>query len=161
MNKQQGTRLKEPAGFTLVELVMTMVIIGIMAAVAAPRFFSVSLFQARGYADQVKATLRYAQKIATVQNRYICVAFTTNSVTLTYDTTAPGSAHTTATCPGGSLSSPSGQSPYKISAPGSVTLSGATSFYFDTLGKPSAAQTITVAGYATQITVEAGTGYVH
>ncbi|MCX7193492.1 MAG: prepilin-type N-terminal cleavage/methylation domain-containing protein [Proteobacteria bacterium] len=148
-------------GFTLIELVMTMVIIGIMGAVAVPRFFGTSVFQSRGYADQLKATLRYAQKAASAQNRFICVTFAANSITLTYDATQSSSAHVTATCPGSNLAGPSGQIPYKVTAPGGITLSGATAFYFDTLGKPSAAQAITVAGYATPVTVEAETGYVH
>lgn len=146
-------------GFTMVELVMVIVIIGIMGAVAAPRFFGTSVFQSRGYADQLKATLRYAQKTAVAQNRFICVTFASASVTLSLDATAPGSAHATATCPGSSMTSPSGQMPYVVSAPGGVTLSGATSFYFDTLGRPSATQSILVS--STPVTVEAETGYVH
>jgi MSHA pilin protein MshC len=150
-------------GFTLVELVMTMVIIGIMGAVVAPRFFSASVFQSRGFADQMQANLRYAQKMASAQNHFVCVTFATTSITLSLDTTAPGNTHLAATCPGSNLVSPSGQTPYTVTAPGAVTLSGATSFYFDTLGKPSFAttQTIAVSGYATPVTVEAETGYVH
>lgn len=142
-------------GFTLVELVMTMVIIGIMGAVAAPRFFGTSVFQSRGFADQLKATLRYAQKVASAQNRFVCAAFTSNSVALTIGTTSA--------C-GMVLQSPSGGISYVVNAPSGVGFSATpTAFYFDTLGKPSFAttQTIMVNGYATAITVEAETGYVH
>ena len=66
---------------------MTMVIIGIIAAVAAPRFFDSNVFQSRGFADQVQATLRYAQKAAIAQRRFVCVAFTGNSITLTIGAT--------------------------------------------------------------------------
>jgi MSHA pilin protein MshC len=60
-------------GFTLVELIMTMVIVGVLAAVVAPRFFDNNVFQERGTADQIRAALRYGQKIAVAQRRQITV----------------------------------------------------------------------------------------
>ncbi len=63
-------------GFTLVEMIMVIVIAGILAAVVAPRFFDNTVFQSRGFADQVQASLRYAQKVAIAQHRNVCVTFT-------------------------------------------------------------------------------------
>jgi prepilin-type N-terminal cleavage/methylation domain-containing protein len=51
-------------GFTLVELVASLVIIAILAAVTAPRFFDNRPYAARGFADEVADSLRYAQMIA-------------------------------------------------------------------------------------------------
>lgn len=139
-------------GFTLVELIMVMIIVGILAVFAAPRFFDADIFRSRGFADQVQASLRYAQKIAIAQRRFVCVTIAGNSLSL-----ATG---TVATC-GTPLASPSGGN-YVIDAPASVTVTGA-SFHFKALGSPSAGVTVSVTGgdMTRNIIVEAETGYVH
>jgi len=139
-------------GFTLTELITVIVILGIILAVAVPRFFDRNVFESRGFYDQVISTLRYAQKAAIAQHRFVCVAFTADSITLTHGTTA--------VC-GSDLTSPAGETPYTVTAPNGVTLAGFAPFNFNAGGQASAAPTITVSGYATPITVEAETGYVH
>jgi MSHA pilin protein MshC len=141
-------------GFTLVELVMTMVIVGIIAVVAAPRLLGTSVFKSRGYADQVQASLRYAQKEAIAQHRNVCVAFTTSSVTLTIGPT---------TACGTPLLSPTGGA-YVVTAPAGITFAALpAAFSFNALGQPNpnTAQTINISGAANAITIEAETGYVH
>ncbi len=142
-------------GFTLIELIMVIVIVGILAVFVAPRFFDANIFKARGFADEVKATLRYAQKIAVAQHRLVCVAIiapTASSAKLTL-TIANSSAANVCALP---LSLPA-------SAGNTIQSNDATAtpanFSFDALGRPSAGQLITVASYA--ITVESETGYVH
>ncbi|WP_459721841.1 prepilin-type N-terminal cleavage/methylation domain-containing protein [Sideroxyarcus sp. TK5] len=155
--------LTNQRGFTLTELITVIVIVGIISVAALPRFFDQSGFESRGFRDQVVATLRHAQKVAIAQHRFVCVAFTANTITLTYDPVPPSAAYTTATCPGNALTSPAGATPYTVTAPGGVILGGFVSpmtMNFDALGKPSAAQSITVTG-STAITIEAETGYVH
>lgn len=139
-------------GFTLVELIAVMMIVGVLAVVAVPRFFGSGGFDSRSFYDQTIATLRYAQKAAIAQHRFVCVAFTANSITLTQGTTNA--------C-GGTLASPAGTAAYVINAPNGVTLAGGANFNFNSVGQPSAGQSITVSGYAVPITVEAVTGYVH
>ncbi len=138
-------------GFTLIELVMTMVIVGILGAVVAPRFFDNNLFQSRGFADQIKASLHYAQKVAIAQNRFVCAAFTADSVTLTLGITAA--------C-GTALQSPTGDASYVITAPAGITFAAQpANFNFDPVGRPSAAASGVIG--TTTITIEADTGYVH
>jgi len=151
---------------------MVIVIVGILAVFVAPRFFDADIFRSRGFADQVTASLRYAQKIAIAQRRFVCVAFTDNSVTLTTGVSAA--------C-GTPLQSPMGDPFYVVTAPANTTFAAVpAAFSFDCLGRPramgnvaatcnsgnvvgvlAAAQVINVTGATNAITIEAETGYVH
>lgn len=155
-----GLRANGQHGFSLVELITIMVIVGIVAAVAVPRFFDRGTFDSRRYHDESISTLRYAQKVAIAQHRLVCVAFTANGITLTIDSDVPPDGVCNAS-PAGDLSDPSGQTPYVVNAPSGVTLSGfVTPMNFDPLGRASAPQDITVSGYPDHIRVDAETGYV-
>jgi MSHA pilin protein MshC len=55
---------RRQTGFTLVELIACLVVLGVIAAIAAPNFFDHQTFVARGYADDLASSLRYARRIA-------------------------------------------------------------------------------------------------
>src|SRR2546428_8563322 len=100
--------LQPPArrrGFTLPELVMTIVIIGILIAVTAPRFVSWKGFASRGSYDEAQAVVRLAQKTAIAWRRsiFVCVSATAVSASSNNNCAAPLLAHPTT--PGGYLQS--------------------------------------------------------
>lgn len=146
-------------GFTLIELVMVMVLVGILAIAVIPRFADKSVFETRGFFDQSVAMLRYAQKVAIAQRTtvFVNVDAASSSICLTYADN-PGCASLVNT-----VTNPANQQRFFITAAAGVTLAASTSFSFSPLGRPSAAQTIIMSGNGdTQtIFVEAETGYVH
>jgi MSHA pilin protein MshC len=147
--------MTRPNGFSLLELVVVMVLAGILAAVAIPRFTDTES-KSSWYFEQVKAALRYAQRQAVAQRRNVYVRIQATEVDLCYDP---------ACSPGKFLQLPGTTNNYALAAPSSVSLSAITFSFnslgqpLDVLGQPQATTTLSVAGHST--TVEMETGYVH
>lgn len=152
-------------GFTMVELIVTMVIIGIMAIAIVPRMSLLRGFDEVGFRDQVKATLEYARKSAVAGRRAVQVTIASNGLTVERQTATPEGEGTAGLLP---LALP-GRSDHHITAPTGVEIippvtTPATIFpkpiTFDSLGR-SEGITISISNGGGTITVVAETGYVH
>jgi MSHA pilin protein MshC len=144
------------SGFTLVELVGVIAIAGILAAVAAPRFFDTATFASRGYFDAAAGFLRHAQKLAIARRGGINVLVDASGLTLCRSAASP--------CPvADQIAGPDGSQPYRVLVPNGVSFSGSVaSIGFNALGQPSVGASLSISGDQTRIlTVEAETGYVH
>jgi MSHA pilin protein MshC len=149
------------SGFSLVELLSTLILVGILAVVAIPRLVGVEAYNTRGFSDRVLAGLRYAQKQAIAKRRKVCVSVLATRITFHYASVAGAAAACDA-----ALAGPGGQSPFVVmaesSGAGSVVLAPVTTFSFSALGRPSTGQILTVSGDSVvTIRVESETGYVH
>jgi MSHA pilin protein MshC len=144
--------MRRNAGFTLLELVVTMVILGILSAVAMAKLNQPQV-DAAWFPDQVRAVVRLARQQAIAQRARILVVVTSSQLSLCYATTA-----VSFTC-GAAVSDLATGSAIVINAPAGIAL-GATStpFAFNGLGQPSSAVTVTAGAKAIQVTAE--TGYV-
>ncbi len=71
-------------GFTIVELIMVIVILGIISAVAIPRFFDSKTFDERFYFEEVLSSIRYAQKLALASGCSIRIVIDSDGYRLTY-----------------------------------------------------------------------------
>lgn len=74
----------EQRGFTIVELIMVIVILGIISAVALPRFFDRKTFDERFYFEEVLSSFRYARKLAVASGCSIKVLVDSDGYRLIY-----------------------------------------------------------------------------
>lgn len=154
------TRLNRQAGFTLVELVMIIVIIGVLSKTALPRFFDIESFQQHGFFNDTLNAVRYAQKLAILTSCNVQVSITGNQFELKRPGASDRSLCTSTTAadftqavgrPG------SGEASYQGSQSGVAV--GNASLYFTAKGTASADTTITVG--SRQIRVVKATGFVY
>jgi MSHA pilin protein MshC len=130
-----------------VELVLVIVIAGILAAVAAPRFFQSSVYTQRGYADELAAALRLAQKVAVATDcptrltlsttgyavaQQAATGNTCNTGDTTWSTPVIGlnQAAVADSAPSGVVASPTGN--FQFSGSGALTTSPATTLSIGT-----------------------------
>jgi len=147
-------------GFTLVELVAVIIVVGVLAAVAGPKFIGNDVFETRGAQATLMSALRYAQKTAVAQRRvvYVVINTATRSLCLGYTNNCSQA-----------VIDPSTQLAYSKVLPSAVSISASQNVLgFDALGRPvpNASATVTLQNTvdATQgsrtLTIEADTGYV-
>jgi MSHA pilin protein MshC len=98
----------------MIELITVIVLIGILGAIGASRFFDDKVAEVAAYADQSKALLRYAQKLAIAQNRVVFVRSDINGFAVCFD--AACSAAQLAPDPGGANNGSAATRLYCLSA---------------------------------------------
>jgi len=142
----------EQRGFTIVELIMVIVILGIFAAVVGPRFFDRKVFDERLFFEETVSAVRYAQKLSLAGGCLTEVSLGTGGYHL----------RRAANCTSGAFSAevqgPDGQTPFaNTGVPTGVSVS-ATNFpvVFDSLGRPSGAASATIGAFTFSVTAETG-----
>lgn len=169
MNRRSTGRM---AGFTLVELITVMILIGILAVVAIPRMLD-RTFDERGFHDAAKAALQHARHVAVASRHFVCATVTAGTgpagiVALNMDTTAPESVATVTCSVAIELPSPGRgcAATNEVCAPNGVTLGG-SSVIFDALGRSvDSAKNVQASALSLNIsnqpdvTIQPETGYV-
>lgn len=147
----------EQRGFTIVELIMVIVILGIISAVALPRFFDRKTFDERFYFEEVLSSVRYAQKLAVASGCLVKVTVNDGGYALAYGAGA---------CSSTQIKDPSDKN-YPVEHPANVAVQGGMDIEFNSLGciagNPSAScssgnNTVTVGNFSFR--VHAATGFI-
>lgn len=156
----------EPAaqrGFTMTELIIIMVLVGILAVTVMPRVQATIGLRDDSWRDGVVTALRYAQKTAVSHRRLVCAAVADTTVTLTIAAANPATACNQAlTGPTGTAAFATSDNPAMLTT---VTPAGVLYFQPDGrvtttgAGTTSANRTITLTG-TSAITLRGETGHV-
>jgi MSHA pilin protein MshC len=131
--------IADSKGFTLVELIMVVVLIGIMAVSVVPKFVDTSAFSLAGGAGMAAADIRYAQELAMGTHASKSIVFTSGNTYYTVDSR-------------------------NVNLPSKVTISSGATFTFNSLGEPTtgggSSVTLSAGAETKTITVESYTGRV-
>lgn len=143
------SKKKQPpqvAAFSLLELIIVLILVGVLAAVAVPRFGQQSDIVLRTARDDLLLALRDAQQKAMADGRTIRFVSTSNSISITADGTP--------------LPLPQLDGNYPRPLPNGVSLAPAVTLNYDRLGN-TAATTFTLTGAGTLYVCVRVTGYAH
>lgn len=154
LRKYKASLSNKNLGFTLVELIVVILILGILSVSIAPRFFGVASYENRKAVDELLTAFRHTQQMAMNRGGNIQLVLTASNFTVQISTAIPSERD---------LRSPDGLKPYTKNFPANVDVSSTpalpATINYDGLGRPDAGYVIDVGSQ--QITIEEETGYAH
>jgi MSHA pilin protein MshC len=147
------------AGFTLVELVVVIVVVGVLASFAVPRFFGENVFLERGYYEELTAAVRMSQKAAVATGCPVRFMLATASYQARQQSAAGGRCDTSSSSWTVPIVLGDGE-PLDGSAPSGVAAAPATTLIFLPSGATNLGADRTITVGSSSFVIHAGSGYV-
>jgi MSHA pilin protein MshC len=147
--------LVDKRGFTLVELVTIIVLLGILAVMVLPRMFDAAAFRGRGFLDEVANAARYAQKLAVASGCDVELSLSASDYALHQRTDCDDDSSAFSR----DVPRPAGSGAFEGSVPSGVSMSvtGSPPVIFDSQGRATpGGVTVTIDGRSFTIVGESG-----
>ncbi len=153
------SKIGTSSGFTLTELVTVLVILGIIAAFTAPRFFDRTVFDEFGFYQELVAALRYGSKIAVGSGCPVQVSISASGYALAQQAGSGNRCDSADSSWAVSVLLPDGQAATGSTPPG-VSLGPVVTYLYDGLGRTDLASDQTISVGSRTLVVQAQSGYV-
>lgn len=142
-------------GFTLVELVLVIALLGVLSIFASSRLPDTGVYDAYEYAAELRSALRHAQKLALASGCRVQLSQDASGFRLQRDSDCLSSTADFSAA----VADPLGGSSYQRSLPVGVSPSPASvALHFDSLGRASSALSLQIGSHS--IRVVAATGLI-
>jgi type II secretory pathway pseudopilin PulG len=156
---QSATR---SGGFTLIELIAILIVVGVISVAALGRLPNTSTFAGLAFAQEIRAALRFAQKFAVTSGCDVqaVVDGSGDSYALQLRADATGAASSCLSASGAfagnPLRNPQSGAAFSGTAPNGVDVIGSLSVMFDAAGAVAAGGTVSVSGETVSVTAPSG-----
>ena len=119
------------SGFTLIELILVLVVLGALSVFVAPRFFQKTSFDSLAFEQELKTAIRFAHNLSIASGCEVQVALTANSYALYFPDSSCNPPDAFGANP---VNHPLQSGNYTGAAPSGVSISGFGDFYFNDVG---------------------------
>lgn len=151
-------------GFTFIELIIVLTILGLLSSVGLSKFSSTSSFKERGFTDETLTSLRYAHKLATTSGCHVSVVLNNTNLKLSRWPACKPADHSVATS---LIRNPNNSGGFSKATPAGISVSS-IDLYFDGTGKPFTTSSESALSSVTNISIgsrtiklEPETGFTH
>lgn len=147
--KTEAPLTRSGAGFTLVEMIAVLIIVGLVSSIGFARYGKPDRYEQRGFADHTLTAMRYAHRLAMTTECDVRIQLTSTELVVSHWSDCTPLLHTTSTTP---FENADYQGDFSQNVPGGMTIDQ-FDLFFDREGRPYERNTALLLTTAKQITL--------